>query len=183
MNILGILRRGKKEPSELQKAAIHSIIAGESGRTASEREDAAILGINLNMIQDEGLTKWLDRLSVIKTNGKDGNPSDAFVDLNMLALRFKCSSLIRTSYVEAADAQIAMMEAEQFVDRIEMDLDEDNYEYGGTNLLEAICDVIKTSWADSVNGRKAKLLKVSPKVFEVNLPEQQKKGEQSRSWM
>lgn len=181
--ILNILRRGKKEPSDLQKAVMANIITSDAGRTASEREDAALLGINLNMIQDEGLTKWLDRLSVIKTDGHDGNPGEAIVDLNMLALRFMCSSLIRTSYVEPIDAEIAMMETEQFVNRIELQLPEDSYEFGGSNLLEAICAVIKTSWADAVNGRKAKLLKVSPRVFEVNLPEQQKKGQQQRSWM
>jgi hypothetical protein len=60
---------------------------------------------------------------------------------------------------------------------VEMEMDEDTYEYGGTNLLEAIAKVIQTAWSDAKSGRKAKLLKVTPRVFEISMPTQ-RKGEQ-----
>ncbi len=172
-----LMNRGKgKELSDLQKAVVHSITAAEGSRPLSEHEEAQNLGINRAMIQDDGLLKWLDALAKVK--GSD--PNYPIIDLNMLALRIKASPLLRTSYVDEADAKIAMLEAEQFIDRVEMELDEDTYDYGGTNFLEAMKDIIITSWADSTNGRKAKLLKVQPKAFEISVPEQQQKKAPSR---
>jgi hypothetical protein len=164
-------RRGKgKELTEQQKISIHSIFSGESSRSLSEREDAALLGINREMIHDDSLEKWLEKLSVLKSE-----EDEPIVDMNMMALRIKSSCLIRTSFVDPIDARIHMLEAEQFVERVELDMDEDTYDYGGTNFLEAVKDVIVTGWSDSVNGRKAKLLKVTSKAFEVSVPEQQQK--------
>jgi len=37
--------------------------------------------------------------------------------------------------------------------------------------------VIQTAWSDAKGGRKAKLLKVTPRVFEITMPEPGKKRE------
>jgi hypothetical protein len=163
--------RESKEPSELSKVLMHAAFSGEAGRPITEHEMMESLGINVHMIEDTSLTHFLEELS------KERNDKKEIVgfDLDIVALRIMVSKLIRTSYVDPIDAQIAQLETERFITRIEMELDEDTYEYGGTNFLEACGKIISTAWSDSINGRKAKILKVMPKAFEISVPSEAEK--------
>jgi len=129
-----IFRRGKKETSEAHKIVMHSAVLGDSQRPIAEAEIVQALGINIHTIEDDKLNHYLEQLSFIK-NG-EGEVVD--VDLNALALRVMATKLIRASWVDPIDVDIAQLDMEAMIHRVEMDMDEDTYEYGGTNFLEAV---------------------------------------------
>ena len=168
------LKRNKGDGNtETKLVGMHAVLMGDSQRPLSESEMIEQLGINIHIIEDDKLNSFLEQICLIKD--KQGKVLD--VDLNALALRIMATKLIRSSWVDPIDVDIAQLELERLINRVEMDMDEDTYEYGGTNLLEAIAKVVQTAWSDAKGGRKAKLLKVSPRVFEINMPEPGKKKE------
>lgn len=164
------LGRGKQVDGEFKKGLTQIALGGELARPLTEQEMREQLGINVHMIDDETLTKFLEDLS----KGIDGKGNQT-IDLDAASLRILASKLLRTSYIEPIDALIGQLEVENLIARMELEMNEEEYELGGTNFLEATGQLIKTAYSDSVNGRKAKLLKVTPKAFEINIPEQDKK--------
>lgn len=182
MGLFGVfdrLRGKSQEPSDFQKAMIHSIVTADTQKTQAEHEEAQQLAINLPMLRDDYLLKTLESMAIVKyysqADKEKKNPL-AHINWDLLALRAKASPLIRTSYVDPIDTLIAQVESEIFVLRIEMNLNEDEYELGGTNFLEAMGDIFMTAWSDAKEGRKAKLLKVAPREYQISIPEPQKKG-------
>lgn len=179
MGLFGFFNRirGKQsEPTDFEKAMMHSVVSSDTQRTQAEHEEAQQLAINLPMIHDDYVLKTLESMAIVKwqTPGEKGEPRTQ-INWDLLALRVKTSPLIRTSYVDPIDMQIALLESEMFILRTEMNLNEEEYELGGTNFLEAMGDLIATAWSDAKDGRKAKLLKVSPREIQISMPEQQKK--------
>jgi len=169
------IRGQTKVDPELKRAMVHAGVLGDSQRPISQQELLQQMGINLQIIEDEGLNSLLERMSFIENKDNDGNET-VTVDLDTLALRVMSSKLIRTSFVDPIDAEIAQLEVDRFIDRVEMNMDEDTYEFGGTNLLEAFGKVIQTAWSDAKNGKKARLLKASGRVIEVGMPQSKKEG-------
>lgn len=166
-------RRNQKDPSELRTIATYGAIMGEAQRPQQEAEMMEQLNINIHIIEDEKLNSYLEQIAT-KVDEK-GNPNG--IHLDNMALRILTSKLIRSSWVDPIDVDIAQLEVERLVNRIEMNMDEDTYEYGGTNLLEAVAKVVQTAWSDAKGGRKAKLLKVTPRILEISMPEPGKKRE------
>jgi len=165
------LRRNKKDNKETNLVATHALLMGGASRPVSETEMMEQLGINIHMIEDDKLNSFLEKISIIK----DGDDKVEDIDLNTLALRIMSTKLIRASWVDPIDVDIAQLEVEALIDRIELDMDEDTYEFGGSNLLEAMGKVIQTAWSDAKGGRKAKLMKVTPRVYEISMTEPGKK--------
>ena len=171
-----LFKKKSHASEEARQAALHGLIHGDSSRPLTQQQMMEQLGINIHMIEDDTVKQMLQSMSVElqENNGKlmaTGN-----IDVNMLAMIVMTSKLIRTSFVDPIDSEIGMLDAERFVIRQEIDYDEETYELGGSNLNDALSQLIKTAWCDAKNGRKAKLLKVMAKTFEVRTPEA-KKGE------
>lgn len=164
------LRRGKKEDTETRSALKYAALVGEAQHPITSQEMYQQLGINVHIIEDDKLIELLERLSFAKNDN-----DEVEVDKDSLALRVMASKLIRSSWLDPLDSIIGQLEAERLVNRIEMNMNEDEYEYGGTNLLEAFLKLIQTAYSDAKDGRKAKLLKVTPRVFEIGMRETKKK--------
>lgn len=178
MSFLGkLFGKGKKGYDDKQMAMMHGVLTNQSGMSTSDREALMNLGINREMITDDNLFRILGLLTVRTEDNGDGKPIVQDINPNMLAIRIMASQLIRCSFVDPIDAEIAMLESDRLIKRIEIVMDEDTYEYGGANFLDACNEIIKTAWCDAKNGRKAKLLKVMLKSFEITMPEVQKKRE------
>ncbi len=187
--ILG--KGGKPDAIEYRRTMVHNIVGNEMGKPMTETEAARELGIDLQMIEDDNVNRVLRYMSGMETKavGADGQPimdasgqavTDGDMDLNMLATMFMTSKLIRTGYADPIDVEIAQAEAQLFVDRIELDLNEDEYELGGTNFLDALKQIILMNFSCAKNGRMAKLLKVTGKAYEIRMPgERKKKGEET----
>ena len=167
--VFDFLKR-KKEGNELKDAMKYGAMLGEAQRGISDQELIEGLGINIHMVEDGELNALLKGLSTHK------NSDDSIdVDFDVLALRVMSSKLLRSSWLDPIDTMIGQLEAERLVTRIEMNMDEDTYEYGGTNLLESLSKIIQAAYSDAKDGRKAKLLKVSPRVFEIAMRDTKKK--------
>jgi len=172
-----VFNKKSQTSEDVKQTALHGLVQGDSQRPMTQQQMMEQLGINIHMIEDDTVKQMLQSMSVEvkENNGKlvtTGN-----IDVNMLAMLVMTSKLIRTSFVDPIDSEIGMLDAERFVIRQEIDFDEETYELGGSNLNDAISQLIKTAWCDAKNGRKAKLLKVTAKTFEVRMPEAKKKGE------
>ena len=178
MGIIGWIKGvfGKKPNNEELREVKAYAAYGEASRPLSEHEIVEQLGINYHMIHDDAIERVLEGSALREPNGEEeDNPSDR---AQTLAIRVLMSNLIRTSYVDPYDAEINKLKAERDIGLIELDMDEDSYEFGGSNLLNAFATIIKTAWDDAKNGRKAKLLKVMPRTLEIRTgtEEQSKKG-------
>jgi hypothetical protein len=167
MGLFDFLRRNKKTDPALREAAMQAVVMGDTQKSQPEREMIESLGTNYHMMHDDPIELVLERDANI-----NDNPMSA-------ALRVHLSPLIRTAYIEPDDAEIYKLEAERDIALLEMDMDEETYEYGGSFLLQAYLHVIKTGYDDAKRGRKAQLLKVVPRVSRVSVQSETTKKQQS----
>jgi len=154
------------------------MVHGESQRSLTQEQTMQDLGINIHMIEDENLISLLQSMSVELEKDDSGNTVIKNVDLNMIATVIMASKLIRTSWVDPIDADIMQLRLKRFMIRQELDMNEDEYELGGTNFNDALYTLLYTAWCDAKNGRKPKLLKVYGKSLEVRVAENKGKGQQ-----
>lgn len=167
-----ILHKNKMQDS-VTPIAVHGLLSGGGQSSLSQDQLIEQLGINIHMIEDEILKVAHANFIQQYTRDKEGNPTPTGPpDLNMLALLWLSSKLIRTSFLEPIDSKIGMLTTELMISRMELMMEKRTYELGGTNLIEAIGEVIMTAYADAMNGRKAKLLKLSGRTTELRIPEQ-----------
>lgn len=179
-----ILRRGKRDP-EYSKALGLAYTQGQGQKPLSEQEWREQLGINYELLHDEFIEAMLQarcykpgRIVKIKDDG--GNEREIIVpelDRDMAALRTLMSHLNRTSFITSEEGELIKLYMERTIIGIEMKMDEDDYDLGEGNLLDAINVLIRLAVDDAVEGRKAKLIKTIPRRTEITVnPEQRKKG-------
>lgn len=172
-----------ERPSISQEGKVafaHGITIADAQRSQSDYEAARELGINLHMINDDKVNSFLEGMAISQTIGKDPfTHKDVIVRSAVpkyAAVFIARSSLIRTSMIDPIDAQIGMLETKDLLMEVQMSMTEEEYEGGGALMMDAVKLITDTAWLDAQNGRKAKLMKVSPKSYEVSFKEQ-KKGE------
>jgi hypothetical protein len=179
-----VFNRGTPKLTTGEKMAYsHGLVVADSGRTQSELEQIRELGINRLMIDDDKLDQFLESFSIKiayipdpkDPKGKKMVPVKIPVH-KWAAVFMARSSLIRTSYVDNIDAQIGMIRSRRLLRKVKMTLSEEEYEEGAALLLEAVGMICDTAWCDAIDGRKAKLMKVNPKTFEIQWKGEQKKG-------
>ena len=182
--VLGIGK--KKGLGQTEKLAFaHGITVSDSGKTQTDIEVQRELGINRLLITDDDMNDLVKGMAfnVVKVIGSDGKLVEQTTIVPRWAAVFIIrSQLIRTSYNSKHDAYIGMLETEDLLDKVAMQMSELEYENGGSLLLQAIQLLAETAWSDSIEGRKAKLLKVSPKTYEIGFRGQDKKSG-SRGYM
>ena len=168
-----LLNRNKDTgKQEIKTALTHGILTGQSTRTQMSHEERMSLLINIHLIEDENI---IDTINTFIKFCADNN----VIDFDLFALRILVSKLIRTSRLERIDAYILMLKARQIIRRIEMNMPNELVEAGVLNYIESIEILLETAFCDAAGGWKAKLTKVTPRYFEVTMPES-KKG---ASWM
>jgi hypothetical protein len=168
-----LLRRKKNERTDAQNAFIHGVLAGDVTKAPDEQQLERDLGINLNMIKDDRLNNLLDGLAAQQVTDADGKTTVQF-DLDMVALRLQTTHLIRTSFLSPLDAQIGMLRARRLMRKIKMKMSHEVFEAGGGNIVEACNQIIDTSYNDAVEGKKAMLLKVYERKYEIRTPTEKK---------
>lgn len=169
MGVMDILLRRKskeKDSAELTGVA-QAIMAGESNRNLADREFEENLGINAQMIEDRNLGAILSHMACVERHDGDNKIYD--FDLNALSMVMAMSRLIRTARVDPIDCEIGMLQARCFARRIEMGLPEVTYELGGTNFLDAFTQILIANWACAKDGWYAKLMKVTPRSYDIRM--------------
>lgn len=174
---------GKKGYDEKQMAIMHGVLTGESGRPLSDREQDILLSVNTLLVKDDNLMDFFENAAFVKQTVLINNGGEAPIekeetrlDLNALALRMMMSNLLRTSHIDPIDSEIGELKTKRFMLRVRMGM-KDAYGVGGANFLDAAEQLIRLNYISAKNGRMVKWLKVSPKSFEITMPEVQKKKE------
>jgi hypothetical protein len=159
-------------------AFAHGITIADAQRSQSDYEAARELGINLHMINDDKVNSFLEGMAINTTMGKDPvSKKDVIIRSAVpkyAAVFIARSSLIRTSMIDPIDAQIGMLETKDLLLEVQMSMSEEEFEGGGALMLDAVKLITDTAWLDAQGGRKAKLMKVSPKSYEVSFKEAKK---------
>jgi len=165
-----LLKRNKNDgKADANLALTHGILAGESQRPVSEREQMMELGINIHTIEDEYVVDTIN--AFINFCAKRG-----VLNFDLFALRNLVTKLIRTSRLDRIDAYILTLKSRQILRDIEMNMDDDAVRSGVLNYIESIEILLTTAFSDAIDGWKAKMLKVNPRYFEVKMAEGKGKG-------
>lgn len=165
--MLGWLFHRKKGLDDSQKSIAYGVLASDAQRPVTEQEWREQLGINVEMIRAYDLLDILRQLRVMASESKQ-------IDFDVLALEALLSQIIRTSRLDKIDVAILTLKAQRIIGRIEMNMPEEFYEAGGINFLESCELIITTAISDAEGGWKAKLMKVTPKTFEIRMGQTEK---------
>jgi hypothetical protein len=159
VGILDRFRRSKTS-TETRDAMRSAAVHGEASRPQSDQEIMGDVGVSWHLLHDINLEKIKEL---------DG------IDIDTLTTEYLTSTAIRSSYVDEHTARMGILVTERALGRMEMDLEEEEYEGGFSNYLEAVNLHAMTCWQDAINGRKALLLKIQQRALEVSFREGNKR--------
>lgn len=174
--VFGFLRK-PKHPTEMEMALGSQLIASENTRPQSsqDRLDES-LGINPYLLADAQAVQMIRSLGYIETT--EGGKKVIRANPKFIALGIEISHIPRASWMGQLDAEIGIRNASCVCRRIKMKMSEDEYEAGGALVVDSVFHtLIVPGWLGAVDGRIAKLTKVSPKTFEVTYSEAKGKKE------
>jgi hypothetical protein len=158
----------------------HGMVVADAGKSVSELEAIRELGINKHLITDDKVDAILEGMATLAVVEQDPITKKDVIRKYTVpkwaAAFIARSQLIRTSYNDRRDAYIGMLESEDLLDQIAMQMSEAEFENGGGLMLQAVQLLIDTAWSDSIDGRKAKIVKVSPKTYEIAWKNEKKGG-------
>jgi len=161
--------RGKNGNKELKKAIMGNVLVADASRPLQEERMTRELGINLHMIEDSHILDTLNQL-IAFTHEK------GYVDFDLYALRNLVTKLLRTSRLEKIDAFILIKKTKIILRNIKMNMPDTLVALGVLNYIDSIEVLLWTAITDAVGGWKGKLLKVTPKVFEISMLDKKKEG-------
>jgi len=163
------LRRNKNQDKEMRKAIMSNVLVADASRPLPEERMTRELGINIHMIEDSHILDTLNQLIAITRES-------GYIDFDLYALRNLVTKLLRTSRLEKIDAFILLKKSKIILRNIKMNMSDSLVALGVLNYIDSIEILLWTAITDAVGGWKGKLLKVTPKVFEISMPEKKKGG-------
>lgn len=127
-------------------------------------------GINALIMSDQDSMTFIDAAAVQRTE------KEIIANPNMVALRILSSYLPRVSFLTKDDALLGMLYARINCRHIAMSMTEDEFEGGGGAVINAtLSTIINSNYVSGIDGKLAKLLKVSPKTMEISYREDKAK--------
>lgn len=165
--------RGDKGKDEMGAAMAAGAANADLNRPQSS-EDALreAYGVNLLLLADE------QPLRVVEALAFPRNADGSFANANpkFAALLVQCSYLPRASFLDKYDAEIGICQARINCRHITMQMTEEELEGGGGIFVQSVLNaVITPNYLSGIDGRLAKLTKVSPKSMEVTYREDKSK--------
>lgn len=160
--------------------------------TASQRNDDDVAwkeqqGTNYELLHDDSVEAVLNEMmykSAVVFNEETGKyevVKHADVDLNMVGLRLTASHVNRASFNDRKDAEILKTKNRAMSKLIKMQMRPDTFSLGMTTFLTGVEYYNEIALNDSIEGRKAKLLKTIPKVTSVEVQTGELKNNKGRS--
>lgn len=163
---------GRKEPkSDMGQAMAAGLAQSELQRPQSSQDalDQA-LGINPYLLYSEEAIALIKALAI--QPNKDGT---YVVNPRYAALLIQADYTPRASFMAPIDAEIGIRRAAIMIRRIKMKMTEAEYESGGALVADSVHNTIITpNYLSGIEGKIAKLTKVSPKSMEVTYREAKK---------
>jgi hypothetical protein len=178
---------GKKNDgmSDAEWGLTAGILQSENQRPTNDAEAQRELGINIQMVDSDDLMKDIERLAWRHYQVSDGNgglrevvvPHPVFLALKIEINRLHCMRVLNP-----IDAEIAICQLRYNFNKQKMKLSYPEYQqFGG--VIDALERMAIGAVHDSVKGSKSKLLKVTPRTFEVQFNRGGQKGEGNKGFM
>lgn len=172
--------RGQRAREEAAMAI--PIMASESGRSPSDVETQQQLGINIHMIESDSLMDDLSKLAErryrvpIFNDGKlvqdsKGNPlyeERVYFHPVFMALKVHLDKLFSTRYLDPIDVDIAICNVEYEFNKLKMQLSYEEFTQW-SSYIEALKRMAISAICDSKKGRKAQLMKITSKGYELRM--------------
>ena len=168
----------KRKPppmTELQASVANGVAQVAAGRQASDVQQQRELQENAMLINDVNINSLLEgmaKFTITDTKGELGgepNQKYTYAVPKYVAASIANSHLMRTGWIEEKDARIMDYEMQSIFLRMEMQLSEEEYEQGGSLILDTIYENVKMNMKSSINGRIAKLVKSRPHQIDVSV--------------
>lgn len=176
------MRKGDKMSSEMRQALVLAHVSGEASRTSeSEMNRRLELETNFEMLHDTPVEEMLTDMMYDKLYWTDPNEKDAAnplgkvhvargeLNYDMAALRMMWSQVNRASFLSPKEAGVIKIKIRNIMRRIKLQSRPDEYSLGKVNFLKAIEIHLYILLNDAIEGRKAKLLKMSSKGTTLNV--------------
>jgi len=167
------------------------VLASDSARAPSDIETQQQLGINIHMIESEDLMDDLGKLAERhyrvpayndgkKVVDEKGNPvfeERVYYHPVFMTLKVHMDKLFSTRYLDPIDAEIAICQVEYEFNKLKMQLGYEEYRQWGS-YVDALKRMAVSAICDSKKGRKAQLMKITSKGYEMRIRpmEEGKKG-------
>lgn len=176
-------RKWRKKPNKEALDFGRSIAYGEQSKSDSAVEFDKTLGVNRELVHDPFLENLLEKMcwrwgAIYDAEGHPTQWVPIEPNYDGLALRTLLSHLNRVSHITEKEAVHLKLLARRALIGIEMGTEEYNFSMGRGNFYDSVLIQVHQIIDDSILGRKAKLLKVQPKITSVEVSER-KKGEGS----
>jgi hypothetical protein len=173
--VLSGLFNRQQLPSPMKDALTLNALNQAAGRTDDDVAWKEQQGTNYELLHDDPLEEVLNGMMyerAIVWNEKENAYQiipRANVDLNMLGLRLTASHVNRASFNSATDVEIAKCELRAMTKLVKMQCRPDTFSLGMSTFLTGVEYYNTISLNDSVDGKKAKLLKTIPRVTSVEV--------------
>lgn len=180
-------RKSEEQLTEQDHFYASGLFSSENQKTQSEIDQNRDMGTNLHMITDDGLLTQIEQFCKYQVevpkvemipDGKGGfvphvtMETKDMVDWNMIALRALCTNVLCTRWIDPRDADYYKESLEYELEELKEQMSHSEYQRKAA-LFDAVKPILLTAIDDAVNGRKARLLKVQIKGFEVDVRHQQ----------
>lgn len=174
-----------------QVSIAQGMLASEGQRTTSEIEMQRDLGTNFHMTESPELMEVIKALAIrtqfVTITDGDGKviktePRPWYHPV-FTTLYIEVNRLHGMRWLDPIDAEIAMYQVKYNFKKQKMKLTPEEYsQWGG--VVDALERLALGAISDSLNGRKPKLLKVSPRTYEMKFHSaKQEEGQQGRGFM
>lgn len=160
MKLPKILSRNRKDEmfqEETRRTALRGVL---SEAAFEEEELKRRMGADFYMIRSQTLEKQFNEL-------KELNKTNEAMLYNLMALQAMCDNICATSWVDKDYAKLMFIKVRKTLLRVEMSMPETLYSLGFSNLLEQYGNIAALRLQDSINGRKAQLLKKTVREIKV----------------
>ncbi len=174
---------GKGKPNRENLDFGRTFAYGQSSKGDSAVEFDKVLGVNRELIHDPFLEDLMESTCVRwgAVYDEQGNPTKLVPvgrDYDGLAMRVLLSPLNRVSFISEKTATHLKHLARRALIGVEMNTPEHEFSMGHGNFHDSMLVMITQSIDDSIDGKKAMLLKRQARVTGVEVSER-KKGERS----
>jgi hypothetical protein len=173
-----IFNRGEKLSPEMKSAMVIAHLQSEASRGVETNEQILReqLGTNYEMLHDPDVEALLTEevyqklYWVDETQKSPESPlgkvhvAKGDINFDMAALRLLYSQVNRSSFISPHEALIIKIKLRNIMRRIKLQTRPDQYSLGFVNFLKAVEINMMFLLNDAIEGRKARLLKTSPRV-------------------
>jgi hypothetical protein len=172
---IGNLFNRQQAPSPIRDAMVLSGLNQANSRTDDDVAWKEQQGTNYELIHDDPLEEVLNDLMYESAVAQDPATKQwivikrAQINLNMVGLRMVASHVNRCSFNDRKDIEVLKPKMRAMTKLVKMQMRPDTFTLGMSTFIAGFEYATNIALNDSVDGKKAKLLKTIPKITSVEV--------------